>query len=80
MFINNSQRQVVPFASHREGSVGARPEIDWRRNHFDKDLFLNEKRKCNLHFEKRWNHGNLSSFAHAKDFFIPFARKFILGD
>ena len=68
MFINNSQRQVVPFASHREGSVGARPEINWRRNHFDKD------------FEKRWNHGNLSSFAHAKDFFIPFARKFILGD
>ena len=25
MFINNSQRQVVPFVSRREGSVGARP-------------------------------------------------------
>lgn len=50
MFINNSQRQVVPFASHREGSVGARPETDWRRNHFDKDLFINEKRKCSFAF------------------------------
>lgn len=52
MFINNSQRQVVPFASHREGSVGARPEIDWRRNHFDKDLFINEKRKCSCILKK----------------------------